>query len=134
MDIDGAVNKSNQGGSSFFVLSNGQNPDVAADFLTSTFGGNADLYDTLLSQANIMGTYLPASEVAAYDDEDEFFSNQQVNGTLASWIPEIPAVETGSYSSEAQAAILAVMPDILNGADVQTSLAAAEEQFAQMIQ
>ena len=41
---------------------------------------------------------------------------------------------TGAFSAEAQSALLAVTPNILNGSDLDTELAAAEEQFNQTIQ
>jgi len=81
-----------------------------------------------------MGTYLPASTVEAYDASDDFFSGQQINKTLASWIDEIPEVNPGAYSAEAQSALLSVTPDILNGADLETELQSAEEQFNSTVQ
>jgi len=39
--------------------------DVTADFLSTTFGGSTELYNTLLEQKNTMATYLPASDVVA---------------------------------------------------------------------
>jgi len=134
LSIDGATNKSNQGGSSWYVLADGKNADVAADFFAKTFGGSTELYNTLVEQKNIMATYLPASTVAAYDKEDPFFSNTKINQILASWIAEIPAVNNGAYSAEAQGALLAVMPDILGGKDIDSSLKQAEEQFNQTVQ
>ncbi len=134
LSISGATNKSNQGGSSWYVMENSKNADVAADFLAKTFGGSTELYNTLVEKKNIMATYLPASNVPAYDTADEFFAGTKINQTLASWIFEIPAVNTGAYSAEAQAALLAVTPDILNGKDVDTCLAQAEEQFNQSTQ
>ncbi len=132
--IAGATNKSNQGGSSFYVLANGKNAEAAAKFLANTFGGNADLYNTLAKDANIMGTYLPASSVEAYSTADAYFSGQEVNAILAGWIADIPAVNPGAYTAEAQAALLSVTPDILNGGDLDTLLGSAEEQFNQSIQ
>ncbi len=132
--VEGATNRSNQGGSSFYVLANSKNAEAAAKFLANTFGGSTELYDTLAKSANIMGTYLPASDVEAYSTADEYFSGQQINQTLASWIGEIPAVDPGAYTSEAQSALLAVTPNILNGSDLETELSTAEEQFNQMVQ
>jgi len=131
--VQGSTNKSNQGGSSWYVLKNSANSKLAVDFLAKTFAGNKDLYNTLLKKANIMGTYLPASGVSAYDEEDAFFSNQKVNSILAGWIPDIPVVNTGAYTSEAQAALLAVTPDILAGKDQTVCLQNAEKQFDQTI-
>lgn len=132
--VEGATNRSNQGGSSFYVLANSENAEAAAKFLANTFGGSTELYDTLAKSANIMGTYLPASDVEAYSTADEYFSGQQINQTLASWISEIPSVNPGAYTSEAQSALLAVTPNILNGSDLETELSTAEEQFNQMVQ
>ncbi len=134
LSVDNGTNKSNQGGSSWFVLSESVHADVAADFLKNTFGSSTELYNTLLSEKNIMGTYLPAANVDAYHVKDPFFSNMTLNTILAEWLAEIPTVNTGVYTAEAQAAILSVMPDILNGADIQTSLEVAENQFNQMTQ
>ncbi len=134
LSIEGATNKSNQGGSSWFVLAKGKNADVAADFMAKTFGGSTELYNTLVEQKNIMATYLPASNVPAYDVEDEFFSGTKINKTLAEWIGQIPVVESGVYTAEAQSALLAVTPDIIAGSDLDKCLKQAEEQFSQMIQ
>ena len=54
--------------------------------------------------------------------------------TLVEWEAQIPSVNTGAFSAEAQSALLAVTPNILNGSDLDTELAAAEEQFNQTIQ
>lgn len=134
LNATGATNKSNQGGSSFYVLSNGKNADVAADFLAKTFGGSTELYDTLLASKNIVGTYLPAASVAAYETEHEFYGGQKVNADLAAWLSEIPPVNTGAFSSEAQAALTAVTPAFLAGDDLEKCLQEATAQFEQSIQ
>jgi lactose/L-arabinose transport system substrate-binding protein len=134
MSTEGATQYSNQGGSSWYVLSNSENADIAADFLAKTFGADTDLYNTLLSEKNIVGTYLPAAEVEAYDAEDEFYGGQQVNKDFAEWLAQIPAVDTGAFSSEAQAALLAVTPEYLAGGDLDTCLEEATTQFEQSIQ
>lgn len=133
MDADEATQYSNQGGSSWFVLKNSKNSDLAADFLAKTFGESKDLYNTLLENKSIIGTYLPAADVAGYDQKSDFFGGQQVNKTLADWMSKIPAVDTGAFSAEAQAALTAVTPGILSGSDLNTSLKDAEKQFEQSV-
>lgn len=134
MSVSGATNCSNQGGSSWYVLNNSKNADAAADFLAKTFGGNTELYNTLLKTKNIIGTYLPAASVEAYSEPSEFYGGQTLNADLADWLSKIPAVNTGAFSAEAQAALLAITPDVLGGGDLESSLQKAEEQFAQSIQ
>lgn len=134
LNATGATNKSNQGGSSWYVLSNGENASVAADFLAQTFGGSTELYNTLLADKNIVGTYLPASTVEAYDLSQDFYGGQTVNADLAEWLSQIPAVDTGAFSSEAQTSLLGVVPDYLSGGDLDSCLKTATEQFEQLIQ
>ncbi|MDO5423454.1 MAG: extracellular solute-binding protein [Eubacteriales bacterium] len=134
MSTEGATHYSNQGGSSWFVLKNSENAEAAAQFLANTFGGSTELYDSLLKSNNIIGTYLPASEVEALDAESEYFSGQQINKTLVEWEAQIPSVNTGVYSAEAQSALLAVTPNILNGSDLATELESAAAQFNASVQ
>lgn len=134
LSIEGAANCSNQGGSSWFVLNNGKNADLAADFLAKTFAGDKELYNTLLEQKNIIGTYLPASIVPAYGIEHPFYGGQKVNDDLAAWLEQVPVVNTGAFTAEAQAALTAVTPKILEGADLDECLKEAAAQFEQSIQ
>lgn len=134
MSVEGATQYSNQGGSSWFVLNNSKNAQAAAQFMANTFAGSVELYNSLLESNNIIGTYLPASEAEALNAESEFFSGQQINKTLVEWEALIPAVNTGAFSAEAQSALLAVTPNILNGSDLASELEAAAVQFDSMIQ
>lgn len=133
LSTDGATNRSNQGGSSWFVLNNSNNSKLAAKFLKTTFGGSKELYETLLKEKNVMGTYLPASDSKEYDVEDEFYGNQKINRDFATWLGEVPEVNTGAFSAEAQSALLSVTPQIFKGDDMDKNLKSAEEQFEQSI-
>lgn len=134
LNAEGATNRSNQGGSSWFVLNDGSNSKLATDFMKKTFAGSTELYDTLLKEKNIIGTYLPASDSKAYDEPQEFYGGQKLNRDFSNWLSEVPEVDTGAYSTEAQAALLAVTPNILKGEDLDKCLKEAEEQFNQSIQ
>lgn len=92
------------------------------------------MHNTLLGEKNIIGTYLPASDVEAYNAKDEFYGGQEVNKLLADWMAQIPAVNTGAFSAEAQAALTAVMPQYLAGGDMAECLEEAAAQFEQSIQ
>ncbi|MFV0361607.1 MAG: ABC transporter substrate-binding protein [Suipraeoptans sp.] len=131
MSTEGAGQYSNQGGSSWFVLKDSANSDLAADFMAKTFGGSKDLYNTLLSEKNIIGTYLPAADVDAYKEGSDFFDGQNVNELFADWTEKIPAVNTGAFSAEAQAALLGVTPSILSGGDFADSMKEAAAQYEQ---
>ncbi len=134
LSVAGATNKSNQGGSSWYVLSDSKHAEAAADFLAKTFAGSTELYNTLLAGNNIVGTYLPASSVEAYDMAHEFYGGQKVNADLAAWLSEIPAVDTGAFTSEAQTALLGIVPEFLAGGDLDAGLSNAAQQYEQLTQ
>ena len=131
MSTDDATHYSNQGGSSWFVLKKLQRTQMLQQkFLADTFWRKHRAFMiSLMKSNNIIGTYLPAADIEAVNTESEFFSGQQINKTLVDWEAQIPSVNTGAFSAEAQSALLAVTPNILNGSDLDTELAAAEEQF-----
>ncbi|UUZ79880.1 extracellular solute-binding protein [Paenibacillus sp. P26] len=54
-----SVNASNLGGSSWYVL-NSPGKELAADFLGKTLGSNVDLYQKMLTNIGVIGTYKPA--------------------------------------------------------------------------
>ena len=87
-----------------------------------------------MEQKNIICTYLPASIVPAYSTAHDFYGGQKVNADLAGWLNNVPVVNTGAFSSEAQAALTAITPKFLDGADLDECLKEAAAQFEQSIQ
>lgn len=134
LSVSGATHYANQGGSSMFVLKNSKHSDLAAKFLAKTFGSSTELYNTLLENKNIMGTYLPADTVKAYDAAQSFYGGQKVNKVLSGWLAKIPAVDTGAYTAEAQAALVSITPKYLAGGDLNTCLTEAEAQYKRSVQ
>ncbi|PKM57817.1 MAG: ABC transporter substrate-binding protein [Firmicutes bacterium HGW-Firmicutes-3] len=134
LDVPGAVNASNLGGSSWYVLSSSANKDLAVDFLNETFGKDVDFYQEILISNGAVGSYLPSASGEAYSAGDEFFGNQVVFGEFAKWMDEIPSLNYGLYTYEADAAILAEMASIYEGGSVEEAMARAEEQVKSQIQ
>jgi lactose/L-arabinose transport system substrate-binding protein len=97
--------------------------------MKKTFAGSIPLYDTLLRNKTILATYLPAVSAPAYDEPSAFYGGQTVNKDLADWASQIPSVNTGAYSAEAQSALSSVTPRILSGGDMSVLLAEAEKNF-----
>ncbi|NLH36668.1 MAG: extracellular solute-binding protein, partial [Thermotogaceae bacterium] len=60
MNIKGAVNASNLGGSSWYVLQNSKNKDVAIDFLKKIYARDSSFYQKILVDRGAVGTWLPA--------------------------------------------------------------------------
>jgi lactose/L-arabinose transport system substrate-binding protein len=134
LDLPGAVNASNLGGSSWYVLSTSQAKDTTIDFLKTMYAGNVDFYQDILVKNGAVGSYLPAASGTAYSTGDEFFGGQVVFGDFAKWMDEIPSLNYGLYTYEADSAIMAVMPDIYSGGSVEDAMKNAEDQVKSQIQ
>ncbi len=131
-DVPESINASNLGGSSWYVLDSA-NADVAADFLTSTLGANADLYDDLLTSAGVIGTFLPAQTSGAYTQEVAFFGNQQIYADIAEYTEQIPAVNYGLHTYAIEDIMMVEVQKLLAGTDVYTCLDNAQKQAENQI-
>ncbi|WP_073200489.1 extracellular solute-binding protein [Gracilibacillus kekensis] len=132
LDMEGAANASNQGGSSWYVL-NIDGKEAAAEFLGGTFGSNVDFYQDLVTEIGAIGTYKPASEGDAYQFENEFFNNQQVVYEFSQWMEEIPQVDYGMNTYGIEDILSAEIQQYLDGKSIEDVLAdtqtQAENQF-----
>lgn len=127
LSVDGAVNASNLGGSSFYVL-NIPGKEKAAEFLGKTFGSNVDFYQKLVTDVGALGTYSPASEGEAYKSEYEYFGGQQIIADFSKWMNEIKGVNYGMHTYAIEDIIVAEMQNYLNGKDIDDVLNDAQQQ------
>ncbi|ELK46583.1 extracellular solute-binding protein [Halobacillus sp. ACCC02827] len=127
LDVEGAVNASNLGGSSFYVL-NIDGKEKAAEFLGETFGSNTDFYQDLITEVGAVATYSPAAEGEAYQQESEFFGGQKLVSDLSEWTNEIPAVDYGTHTYAIEDILVAEMQNYLNGKELDAVLADAQAQ------
>ncbi len=128
-NVPGATNYSNQGGSSWMILSSSKNADIAADFLNKTFAGSVELYEKILPASGAISTWLPASKSAVYDEPHPFFGGQKIYKDIVEYAGKIPQVKYGVYNYEARDAVGVVMADILSGKKtIDEGLADAEQQ------
>ncbi|MGH4120310.1 ABC transporter substrate-binding protein [Clostridium sp.] len=135
LSTSNSVNATNLGGSSWYVLNDSKNKDVAIDFLKTVYGGNNDFYQKILVDKGAVGTYIPSQTGAAYSAEDPFFGGQKIFEDFSGWMKKIPGVSYGSYSVEGDQAIMAQMKDILDGKiTVEQGLKTAEDQLKSQIQ
>lgn len=134
LDVAGSVNASNLGGSSWYVLSTSEEKATTVDFLSTMYGGNVDFYQDILVANGAVGSYLPSAAGSAYAEGDAFFNGQVVFGDFAKWMDEIPSLNYGLYTYEADAAIMAEMQSVYDGGDVKEALQRAEDQVKSQIQ
>jgi len=135
LEIEGGTNYGNRGGSSWLVLKDSPNADLAADFLKETFGSDVDFYQTILRDVGAIATYLPAASGEEYGKEHEFFGGQKVFADLSEWASHVPSINMGIYSDEADTCLVSGMHEIINNnADIMTTLQWVEDQLKQQIQ
>ncbi|MBS4208414.1 extracellular solute-binding protein [Bacillus sp. FJAT-50079] len=127
LSVAGAVNASNLGGSSLYVL-NIPGKEKAAEFLGKTFGSNIDFYQKLVTEVGALGTYIPAIDSEAYKSKDAFFGDQQVIEDFSKWMDEIIAVNYGMHTYAIEDIIVAEMQNYLNGKDIDEVMKSAQKQ------
>ena len=127
-DVDGATNYANCGGVSWAVSSNCKNPELAYDFIKSTFGGSVELYDDLLVNAGAIASYLPAAESDVYQEASDFYGGQKVYADIVDFASKVPAFDCGAYYSDVRSALTDVITNVVqNGADVADELQTAQD-------
>jgi lactose/L-arabinose transport system substrate-binding protein len=134
LDMEGAVNASNQGGSSWFVLSSSDNKEETIDFLKTVWAGNVDFYQDILIKRGAVGSLLAAREGEAFKASDEFFGGAPVWQNFSTWLSQIPSVDYGTFTAEVDSAVQAQVPGIIEGGDLDAALQAIHDQAQQQMQ
>lgn len=128
--VKGATKYSNIGGSSWVVLEDSKNKELAIDFLKTVYAGNNDFYQEILVKHGAVATYLPSTSGKAYEEEVEFFGGAKVFKDFAEWGKNIPEVFYGENTGAAQDALRSVLQDYLSGnLSLDEALKTAEERF-----
>ncbi|MFA7109356.1 MAG: extracellular solute-binding protein [Sphaerochaetaceae bacterium] len=110
----GSKNASNLGGSSWMVLENGPAKVTAVDFLKETFGKDVDFYQKILVEQGAMGSYIPSLTGASYTANSAFFNNKPIFKTMAAWSTQVPMVNVGLFTYDADTAVMANMQAYYN--------------------
>ncbi|TAH72751.1 MAG: extracellular solute-binding protein [Anaerolineaceae bacterium] len=129
-DVEGAVNASNLGGSSWYVFESSKNKDIAADLLNKVYANSTEYYeDIMLAHACVSG-YIPALSGPAFETEDEYFGGQKIYQIFADTLAKVPGVNYGGYVAEANDAITAAFAGVLSGdTEIKAALEAADAQL-----
>ena len=132
--VEGATHASNLGGSSWYVLASSEEKAAAVDFLATVWGQDVDFYQKILIGQGALGSLLAAREGEAYKASDEYFGGQAVWQSFSDWLKEIPGVNYGVFTNEADAAVAAHLPTLAQGGSVDEAIAAIDAQIRQQIQ
>lgn len=125
--VSGATNYSNNGGSSWAVMSNCQNTELAFDFLASTFAGSVEFYETILPSSGALATYAPAGESDVYNEPSEFYGGDAVFAKIVDFSTKTPSNNTGVYYYEARDAIATAITNVVAGADIESEIQTAQD-------
>lgn len=123
-----ATNYSNNGGSSWAVTSNCKNVDLANDFLSKTFAGSVEFYETILPSSGALATYLPAAGSKVYAEPQAFFNNAPIYSMITDFAGKVPSNNTGVYYYEARDAVATALANTVAGADIKSELQNAQDQ------
>ena len=132
--VEGATHASNLGGSSWYVLSSSAEKDASVDFLASVWGKDVDFYQKILVGQGALGSLLAARDGEAYKATDAYFGGQAVWQNFTTWLSQIPGVNYGIYTNEADAAVAAQLPGLAKGGSVDDAITAIDAQIQTQIQ
>lgn len=121
-NIEGAVNYSNCGGSSWLVMDSSPNKETAIDFMKSTFGSSTELYSSILPVSGAVATYLPASDSDVYQEPQEYFGGDAIFSKISEYAAFVPSVEIGIYNGSTYDKVAIYLIDYLNGGNIDTLL------------
>lgn len=127
LSVEGSVNASNLGGSSFYIL-NVEGAEQTADFLAKTFASDADMYQRLVSEVGALGTYLPATDGEAYSQGDDFFGGQAITEDFTTWMEDVPEVNYGLHTYAIEDILIVELQNYFNGKDLDEVLQDAQKQ------
>lgn len=133
-DVEASVNASNSGGSSWYVLSSAPEKEKAIDLLSTVWASDVDFYQDILVNQGAVGSLLAAREGEAYQASDDFFGGEPVWQNWSDWLGEIPAVKYGIFTEEADSAVVAQIPAITSGGNIDEIIATIDAQVRQQTQ
>ncbi|MBT2291112.1 extracellular solute-binding protein [Paenibacillus albidus] len=129
---DKSVHASNLGGSSWYVM-NVDGKETAADFMAKTFGADTEMYQELLTDIGVIGTFKAAASGEAYGQANEFFGGQKVVSDFAAWTEQIPSVNYGVHTYAIEDILIVEMQNYLNGKAIDKVLSDAQAQAESQI-
>ena len=127
--LEGGEGYAANGGSSLYITSNCDNVDLAKDFLAKTFGGSKQTYDYALTNGGVITCCLSAGESEVYGEGIEFWNNQPIYADIVAMSGKVPIIEQNDYHYQLRTLLGAAVVNCINGSDLDSELAGAEEQI-----
>ncbi|MCD8150268.1 MAG: extracellular solute-binding protein [Clostridiales bacterium] len=128
VETEGATNYSNNGGSSWYITANCSDVDLAIDFLSYTFAGSVELYETILPSTAAIATYIPAGDSDVYSEPQEFWNDEAIYATIMEYTDLVPSNNTSAMYYDVRGYVGTAMQNIIQGSDMATELEDAQSQ------
>lgn len=122
--IETATNYSNNGGSSW-VFTKGTDIDLALDFMK--LYRDVDFYNEILPSTSAIGTWAGAKDGSNYTAGNEFYNGDAIFAKIVEYTANVPANTTGAFYYDAREALGTALTNYINGGDLQSELANAED-------
>ena len=132
--IDGATNYSNNGGASWAITANCRNPELAEDFLKSTFAGSVEFYETILQSTGALAAYLPAGDSNVYKKPSEFYGGDTVFQKITEYAGKCPRNNTGVYYYEGRDAVAMAVRNVIGGSDIGSELELVQNTLERLME
>ena len=129
MDGDLSVNASAIGGSGWYVFRYADGVQQAKQFLAETFASDAKLLARLAEKTGLVSTWKPAKGLAVYQKPQPFYGNQKIYQDLIRWTYEIPQVNYGAYTYEAELIVADALQQVLDGREISAVLAEYQQKY-----
>lgn len=128
--LKGGEGYASNGGSSLYITSNCENPELAKSFLAYTFGGSTVTYDAALKNGGVITTCISAGESDVYNEGVAYFNDTPIYAQIVEMGAHVPIVEQSDYHYTCRQYVAAAIINILqNGADTTAALQEAEDQL-----
>lgn len=134
LNVEGATQYSNLGGSSWYVLSASKAKDEAIDFLNEVYAKDIDFYQKILVDRGAVGSLLAARDGEAYKSSDAFFGGEPIWQNFSEWLSKVPSVNYGIFTNEVDSAVSAHQPELATGAALDDVIKAIDAQAKTLVQ
>lgn len=127
--INGGEGYASNGGSSLYLTSNCQNPELAKKFLAYTFGGSKETYDAALKDGGVITCSSSAGQSDVYQEGIEYFNDQPIYSKIVEMGSNVKVVEQSDYHYQVRNYLATAIINIRDGADFDTEIKQAEDNL-----
>ncbi len=105
LNLPGARNASNLGGSSWYVINKGYSAEPAVKFLKDIFAQDDMFYQKILRKYGALATYRPSQSGTSYTKDYTFFVHQQIYQLFTQWMRNVPNIAYGQATYDINEAV-----------------------------